>query len=429
MNQDHQIKILGDVKEHIFPGGYHFKCRMCGRCCIDPNQIRLTRSDYQRLGNIDWQSHQDSAAPSLSIVYDPQVPTHPYWVTSRGNACYFLQSGKRCLIKNVFGYHAKPVACRRFPFLPRGTPEGIYLGLDFTCTAILQNYGDPLASIPYLDLTPLQYHLVGTSISVNDIHVSWPAYKNIEKRLDIIIDSRERPLDHSLMIGYGLFKLIDNLARRFDKKPPDEIVETVLEIWDRSVGNKLEEETKSKFAQSRFSYLAEKLALDLAAKKMPPDMLKLRIPSSAREWWQVDLDGNTGRGIKKSGLKRKSNASLRDLLNCFSSHGFGWEISGRYLKHVLFRKDLALADDSRQRYTELIFYYALIQLYAIVNASEKKSHVLNEEDVLQAVAMVELHHKYPPLHDQLTRSQLMSHMSSFCRNIWSDLGLTINIEA
>lgn len=61
--------------------------------------------------------------------------------------CAFLQiEDARCALHAGLEREAKPLGCRQFPFLIRPTPEGIQVGISFSCTAARENLGRPLAA-------------------------------------------------------------------------------------------------------------------------------------------------------------------------------------------------------------------------------------------------------------------------------------------
>lgn len=59
--------------------------------------------------------------------------------------CVFLGPEQRCSIHAELGAQAKPTTCRQYPFQFTRTPDGMYVGASFFCTAIRQNHGRPLA--------------------------------------------------------------------------------------------------------------------------------------------------------------------------------------------------------------------------------------------------------------------------------------------
>jgi Fe-S-cluster containining protein len=57
--------------------------------------------------------------------------------------CGFLDSDQLCSIHRQLGYAAKPATCKLFPFVMTQTPDGVYAGTTYYCTATRQNHGRP----------------------------------------------------------------------------------------------------------------------------------------------------------------------------------------------------------------------------------------------------------------------------------------------
>lgn len=63
--------------------------------------------------------------------------------THQHGACVFLE-GNDCSLHAHSGAEIKPRACRQFPFFFKVTPDGVFVGLSFRCTAVLAAHGRPL---------------------------------------------------------------------------------------------------------------------------------------------------------------------------------------------------------------------------------------------------------------------------------------------
>ncbi|MCA9794818.1 MAG: hypothetical protein KC910_23585 [Candidatus Eremiobacteraeota bacterium] len=63
-------------------------------------------------------------------------------VDERG--CGYLTSDSTCRLHLEGGPQAKPSACRSFPLVVRQTPDGLFTGVSFCCTAVRTQQGRPL---------------------------------------------------------------------------------------------------------------------------------------------------------------------------------------------------------------------------------------------------------------------------------------------
>lgn len=61
--------------------------------------------------------------------------------------CYYLK-GKLCGLHSADGIEIKPRTCRQFPYHPVRTPDGIFVGVSFRCTAVRLGEGRPLGQDP-----------------------------------------------------------------------------------------------------------------------------------------------------------------------------------------------------------------------------------------------------------------------------------------
>lgn len=57
--------------------------------------------------------------------------------------CVFLRPDQLCQVHAEAGLESKPLQCQQFPFIPVNTPDGIFVGLSFLCTAVQRDHGKP----------------------------------------------------------------------------------------------------------------------------------------------------------------------------------------------------------------------------------------------------------------------------------------------
>lgn len=96
-----QVRVA-DVK------GQRHDCRNCTRCCREL-VVHLTRHDRERLDEQDWTGKLD--IPAYVRLGEDYVLNH-----AADGACVFLGDDNLCRIHATFGYDAKPLACRLYPF-------------------------------------------------------------------------------------------------------------------------------------------------------------------------------------------------------------------------------------------------------------------------------------------------------------------------
>lgn len=114
-------------------------------------------------------------------------------------SCTYLNEEKRCSIHARDGYLAKPWTCQTFPFHAEPTPDGIFIGLSFACTAVAQQSGRPLEAHRE-DLTQRFEGRLddATYLLWGETPLSWEHYRLVEARLTRGLAER---FDLGLLLG------------------------------------------------------------------------------------------------------------------------------------------------------------------------------------------------------------------------------------
>ena len=181
------------MKMHLPPMPYD--CQSCGKSCAI-FEVEIRPEDQERL----------LASPG----YIP-VQTLPggrlYLQREPGGRCSYLSSESLCGIHQQLGYENKPQVCKDFPFRGWPTPDGIYIGLSFVCTSVVQGWGGSLERhrpeleqrFGVLDCSPDYRPLLW-----DETALSWEQYRELEERAR---QSLIAPID------FNLLKLTLSLAR------------------------------------------------------------------------------------------------------------------------------------------------------------------------------------------------------------------------
>lgn len=115
-----------------------YDCLQCGKGCRVNWRIPVAEALIDGLEN----SRSGEAVRARSYVPVEVLDDQPCLGHTASDECVFL-SNNLCSIHAEKGPEAKPHQCRQFPFLPISTPDGMYVGLSFFCTAIQQQHGRP----------------------------------------------------------------------------------------------------------------------------------------------------------------------------------------------------------------------------------------------------------------------------------------------
>jgi Fe-S-cluster containining protein len=151
---------------HFLPD-QNFDCENCTKCCRGW-RIRVDEASRQALERV--------AGKASLKVHDGKTFTQK----NADGSCVFLQSA-RCSV-----HEAKPAGCRQFPFRATRTPDGIFVGVSFYCSAVQRNSGRPLhehqaelaaviQELPLIGADPLVVHDQG--------RLHWDGYKVLDEFL------------------------------------------------------------------------------------------------------------------------------------------------------------------------------------------------------------------------------------------------------
>jgi Fe-S-cluster containining protein len=132
------------IKLH-FPEGQNYDCVMCGAGCeslwtipVEPQVAEKIEAHPLgiRVINENGAAFSKDEKGGYAIYYkDPEKPR-----------CGFLREDKLCSIHAELGMDEKPLTCQQFPFHLTETPDGVYVGVSYMCTAVRQNSGRPLSA-------------------------------------------------------------------------------------------------------------------------------------------------------------------------------------------------------------------------------------------------------------------------------------------
>ena len=118
----------------------NWDCHVCGTCCKE-YLVTLSEEERRRIEAQGWD--KDPEISDLPIF----SKSGPWWarryhLTHRGDgSCVFLTEKGRCRIHERFGYEAKPLPCRLFPFLLVPAGDHWRVGMRFACPSAAANKG------------------------------------------------------------------------------------------------------------------------------------------------------------------------------------------------------------------------------------------------------------------------------------------------
>jgi lysine-N-methylase len=121
----------------------NWDCHGTGNCCRE-YRINVSAEEGRRIVSLGYDPARDlGGLPPIRRTgwFRPRyfLSRHP------GGGCVFLSPEGRCRIHEKFGYEAKPLACRLFPFLLVPVADRWRVGVRFACPSAAANAGRPVA--------------------------------------------------------------------------------------------------------------------------------------------------------------------------------------------------------------------------------------------------------------------------------------------
>lgn len=154
-----------------------YDCIRCGHSCRS-FEVQVEQTEAEQLGL--------QGAPGR-----PGFLVLP--ITTQG--CTYLTADALCGLHRDRGPAGKPSACRSFPLVARHTPDGLFTGLSFCCTAVRTQQGRPLS----------QHDLTGVEVEPIP-EAGYAEYLQLESRLraGLAEPALLLGLAPSEMAGFGL---------------------------------------------------------------------------------------------------------------------------------------------------------------------------------------------------------------------------------
>jgi Fe-S-cluster containining protein len=127
----------------LLPDWINYECVGCGRCCRRGFNIYCPAADKERLEKTDWAGRFSRLAEKKLF---PATGGGYRFGVSESGACLFLDDDNLCLMHKEIGYENKILNCRMYPFKLIHSHGKVHVGVLFSCPAVMENRGAPVAS-------------------------------------------------------------------------------------------------------------------------------------------------------------------------------------------------------------------------------------------------------------------------------------------
>lgn len=395
------------------PSGINYACLECGRSCEMFDEVEVDAETLDRWRSLPiaelaaTNSGGETSAAYLESPWTPGKQILPKQGDLKsGRPCSFLKENKLCSIQCEFGFDLKPRVCRTFPFRFVETPGGVFTGLSFACTAVLQNHG-PAVSSQESELLATQANSPtrdarGEILLAPQLPVSWDQYSMIESDLVDLLDAGAGDIGKALIAQSAYLNMLSKFlheARHASNAPPGESPEAndrAISIFRRDM---LGKPPARKW--DRLLRIAEKpsgapllrrvcLGYVLAVRRRH-ESRPGRLAGTIRVLWSYLRHGlGAGEIELPYGLGRWNYRDVRKIRFDPSNPEHN-ALLRRFFSHCLFRKDLLLADDVKFGHNMMLMHYGLLQWFACAMALRGGRNEVSLEDLTEALRMVETH--------------------------------------
>jgi Fe-S-cluster containining protein len=381
-----------------------FTCRKCGDCCRT-RAVPLAPGEKERIESLDLAAASDRVAstPLFAPLPNGRTSSHAMHRLARvGNSCVFLEEDNSCLIHNLHGHDALPVACRQFPFLFAQGPDGITVSASFACLSVAEGTGTPMrhqeSEVRSLlgDLLPEserghevwhdQLFSVPDRILLSaQIGLDWYSYQSLERAILEILEDESHTLAVRLLAAHTLVSAaVAEYGRGAKTTPP--FAEWMGQMNSGNGQRWIYQESAPRQAAraGRRRVVLAPMILELEARCA--DGLEVGRRGGLSGWAALargrgdfplrSLPGRVDLESVDRVLFDQDSVELKDLL-------------ARYLRECLRRKALLRHPNLLKGVQYLLLRFALVGWYAAAFAVHRRREMVTVEELRAAVGVVE----------------------------------------
>ncbi|HNT35476.1 MAG TPA: hypothetical protein PKH07_10815, partial [bacterium] len=367
-----------------------YRCIQCGDCCrenwiipVDKETSRtlIERSPEEPLRTYLGGKEAISVSASAVLIY-PQ----------RMGICVFLENEGSCYLHRQFGASGKGKICREFPLLVTETPHGIYVGYSFVCRSVregtaqpelqtVQDGGDAPALETILKTRDHHYRTVGSEARLGSdsrIKLSWSEYLQVEEGLTQLLSRTGTPLGDCLGAGHAYLSLLERFIR---------------EVVVLPAGSPFTRENVVSHFVQRMKQDDYALVFRVSAKRKPSGLVKRFVTAMGLSFLaQIKHRGQEHRPGRLALASRvigeffhRKTPNPEGMIEASDS------ILRRYLRHLVWRKDLVAREGPLGGGSLIAAYGGLLFVYGLLMERARRLALQNtiEDAFSLAVRQVE----------------------------------------
>lgn len=403
------------VPEKTFhlPKGLHYHCVQCGKSCRMFNEVFVEEASQRRLEQIEYRDLMPEAVREKSPLIPGASDPEKLRLRKHCGTCVFQRDDGLCGIHAKYEFETKPQTCQDFPFRYLDAPDGVYIGLSFACTAVLQNTG-PAVTEQEADLRESypransRRNCRGAIHLTNRHDISWDAYQLAEEAFERIMADDSQDFGMRLVaqsVYLDLFSRFLAEVRGHVSVPPS--LPNSGPMKDADVVRALNERYLTKAGAPHLFRIARRIRGSRTLQRAFLGLVTAFRQNLYEEDERPSRFGAARRVFTHYAMHAVKLGDIRliPLEGKFSYGAFARypfpendeainELLQRYYRHSLFRKDLLTADSMWLAQRMMLMHYALIKWYAVGRASLEDRECIDLECVQEGIRAVELHYLF-----------------------------------
>lgn len=355
----------------VFPQGYRYDCGSCTKCCRTVWNVHVSPRAYERITGTPLFERMRAEHGRDPVYMDEVRGEKTALALVKAGGCIFLGPDRLCAVHRELGVDAKPLGCREFPFLPVPTPDGVYVGLSFYCSAVQAGDGRPIEAHA-VDIEGMlgeyRYERVGFEPIALDAsrRISWTAYKALESF------AADRLADDLATAGWdvacAVARACRDLALSDDGTVDDEAFAGVLARHERVVMDDVLVRLEKMFVEGVAGVLESDSPATCRANTEA--IFRRGVVRSASFGGDLDLAGFDG--FADRATREGDHSEMR-----------------RYFDHLLFRKFLALKRPLAHNAAAFYLVGPLLSWYRDLSAYAAGRSAPNIDDTRKALDIIE----------------------------------------
>jgi Fe-S-cluster containining protein len=306
------------------------------------------------------------------LIYSPEK--NECVLKKVGQYCIFLDENKLCKIHSRYNSQAKSITCRQFPFIIGPTPDGIYIGADFTCQSVLEDTGKSIEEFheeidEYISTFKYFKYGSGPVYLFDGISTDWNGYLRIDEFISKVLDS-DQPIAEALWRSFMTL--------------------SILYISSKRQGlNNLTAEYISDFLNTPREFPFERDESHIWQENQYAIHMIVLLESVDKAGLNsmVDAINTTGGEFYSSTFKQ--NIRFDQLSLYMDTHKTPDDILVRYIKHAVFRKFLLRSDNILVGLSILSLSMPFYKWFCYASAFTRKVEQPEQEDAYKSIKIVE----------------------------------------